>query len=107
MKTLQLITKEIKAGEQVAILRSQDLLIGALDSYQEGLKGIKSISLMLTIHDKIEKATGKVDLEDAEYELLYKAIDQCQWTPVILRFGEFFAELKKKNEFVDPEGSIV
>jgi hypothetical protein len=96
MKTLPLITKEIKVGDQMGSLKSKDLLLVALDSYQDGLKGIKNISLMLTIHEKIETAEDIVDLEDAEYDLLYRAIDQCQWTPIILRFKEFFETLKAK-----------
>jgi hypothetical protein len=96
MKTLQLVEKEIKIGEQTLKLASKDLLVGALDSFQEGLKGIKSIALMITIHDKIVAAEGSLELEDAEYDLLRKAIDQCQWTGVVLRFKEFFDSLEMK-----------
>lgn len=94
MRTLKLITKDVVVEGKSICLKSSDLLSGALDNYKEGLKGIKNIAIMLNIYNKIESATDILELEDTEYELLYKAIDECQWSPMILRFGEFFQGLK-------------
>jgi len=95
MKSITLIEKPVQLGNEKVVLRSKDLLKTAIENYQEALKGIKNINMSLKIFNKIEDADGKLELEDAEFDMLYKAIDSGQWSGGVLRFGEFFEELER------------
>jgi hypothetical protein len=95
MKKIKLVEKEISVEGKQVKLTSKDVLTSALESYKDGLKGVKNLSLALGIYGKIRDATGEVVLEETEYEMLYAAIDQCQFSSIILRFEEFFGTLPR------------
>ena len=95
LKVIDLAEKTIRVADKDITVKSKDLLSNAIESYQEGLKGIKNINVAIKIFNKIEASEGQLELEDAEFEMLYKAIDSAQWNPGILRFAEFFDEIEK------------
>jgi hypothetical protein len=93
MKKITLIEKVID-GRDIP-LKSRDALLVALESYQEGLKGLKNVAMALRIHEKIRGSNGDLELENTEFDFLLSALDACQWSPMVLQFGEFFAELDR------------
>ena len=95
IKIIGLFEKTIKVDNKDITFKVKDLLSSAVENYQEGLKGIRNINMTIKIFNKIEAAQSKIELEDAEFDMLYKAIDAGQWNAGVLRFGEFFEELEK------------
>jgi len=95
MKKLQIITKQV-ANETVS---SKQLMIAALSANQEALKGLKELRQAIKLYDKIEASGDVLELEDAEFDLLYSSLDKMQWGGGALVFGDFFDEIVRiKNE---------
>jgi hypothetical protein len=106
MKKIKVYEKEIEVKDQTGKviknvkLNSVDMMRSAIEGYNDGLKGIKTISNMLKIYDKLnDNTTDYIELEDEQFELLYQAVDKTQWLPLILKFREFFDELEKVRKF--------
>lgn len=102
MKKIRLfdLEKTVSSGEAAnAAVRfsSVRLFEIALSNYQEGLKGIDSVYRTLTVYQKLKNVGNgnALELEDAEFDLLYKACDATQWTGITLNFPEFFEELRR------------
>jgi hypothetical protein len=101
MKKIKLfnLEKMVSTGETNAAVKfsSARLFEIALSNYQEGLKGVDSVYRTLAVYIKVKNIgnNGTLELEDAEFDLLYKACDATQWTGITLNFPEFFEELKR------------
>ncbi len=57
------------------------------------------IGKVLKILDKInhakEMTLGSLSLEDAEFDIVYESVDSITWLPAVMKFGEFFEEIRK------------
>lgn len=105
MKIIKLISKEIELltneGKKNKTITSLELLESAMMGYQEGAKGIDNIVRAAFIYNKIRDVKGDtLEIEDADFEMLYNAVNSIQWLPQITtQVPEFFKEIQKaKNE---------
>jgi hypothetical protein len=96
MKKMRLPTKRVKVAGKEEEMHAKELSLAALSNYQEALKGIKNVRTAIKVYEKIENSRdgSTIDLEDAEFDLLYKAIDNMTWGGLALQFGEFFDEIE-------------
>lgn len=101
MKSIKLESKEIKLPRQeggviTKNISTRELLESAIAGYQEGAKGIDNIIRLSYIYNKIRESKGdKLEIEDADFDMLYDAVDKAQWVPmVVTQFPEFFEEIK-------------
>lgn len=97
MKKIALPMKKIKIGEKCEDLKAKELALAALSNYQEALKGLKNVRTAINVYEKIDHSVEgvPVELEDAEFDMLYQAIDNMTWGGLALQFREFFDEIEK------------
>ena len=91
MKKLKVITRQVN-DETIS---SKQLMLTALAANQEALKGLKELRHAIRLFDLIEAATDYLELEDADFDLLYSSLDKMQWGGGALFFGEFFDEVER------------
>ncbi len=89
--------KEIKLLENEGI-PSKEMLSIAIANNSSFTKGLVNIRKGLKLLDKVESSNEVLSLEDTEFDLIYKAVDDMQWAPGALKMGKFFEEIQKTKD---------
>jgi len=83
-------------------LKAVELIRAAIEGNPENRKGLSNIGKALRILNKIEETettkTDILEIVDADFELIYKCIDQADWAPLSLKFPEFFREIERVKQ---------
>lgn len=74
---------------------SREMLEVALSNHPMSLRGLVNIQRALKLLDKIAAANGTLQLEDAEFDQLFRAVDEMQWAPPALKMKAFFEEMQR------------
>jgi hypothetical protein len=81
-------------------LSFRDAMTEAIQNFPESGKGIKNIRTANKLCDKIDASKEVIELDDADYEFLVKAVNELGWNPrlvkVLIPFMDALENAEKK-----------
>ena len=94
MKSIKLYERSVNVRDNEQsipiLVTSKDIIKWSLEGHKENFKGLERMMNASKVIEKVNKADGVLELEDAEFLILKESIDQADFSmiPVIIHVPE-------------------